>query len=338
MTQNNPLLIFRLGSVGDTVVALPGFRLIQKAFPNVKRYVITNKPVNNQACALELMLENMGLVDQYIEYPSKGTLIKKCISLRKIIRDNQFHTMVYFHQNRHLLQAWRDFIFFKCCGIKKIIGLPLLRHGFQYQYDFEKKIYESEHKRLARQLKALGTVNWSDDQIIDLALTNDEKKSALTFIPKEILDQPFIICSIGTKLAMKDWGQENWLSLMMALSKQYSHYGLVFVGVESEYQRSEMLLNYWHGKKINLCGKLSVRETAAVIECAQLFIGHDSGPMHLASAVKTPSVAIFSRHAKPGCWYPLGQHHKVLYPKGKTILSTQVSEVALAVQDILMEV
>src|SRR3990167_5361090 len=92
------------------------------------------------------------------------------------------------------------------------------------------------------------------------------------------------------------------------------------------------------GKKINLCGKLSVRETAAVIECAQLFIGHDSGPMHLASAVKTPSVAIFSRHAKPGCWYPLGQHHKVLYPKGKTILSTQVSEVALAVQDILMEV
>ncbi len=88
MNELQSLLIFRLGSVGDTVVALPIFRLIKKAFPNAKKCVLTNLPVNNKACAIELILENTGLVDQFIEYPSKSSLLKKAISLRKLIKKN----------------------------------------------------------------------------------------------------------------------------------------------------------------------------------------------------------------------------------------------------------
>lgn len=46
---------------------------------------------------------------------------------------------------------------------------------------------------------------------------------------------------------------------------------------------------------------------------AFLFIGHDSGPMHLAAAVGTPCVAIFSGRSLPGRWFPLGEGHEVLY-------------------------
>jgi len=50
---------------------------------------------------------------------------------------------------------------------------------------------------------------------------------------------------------------------------------------------------------VNLCGRLSPRETAAVIERARVFLGPDSGPMHLAASVRVPSVIAFSAAAFP---------------------------------------
>jgi heptosyltransferase-3 len=46
-----------------------------------------------------------------------------------------------------------------------------------------------------------------------------------------------------------------------------------------------------------------------------VFIGHDSGPMHLASAVGTPCAAIFSARNLPGQWFPARPGHNVIYHK-----------------------
>jgi ADP-heptose:LPS heptosyltransferase len=46
---------------------------------------------------------------------------------------------------------------------------------------------------------------------------------------------------------------------------------------------------------------------------AKVFVGHDSGPMHLAAASGTPCVAIFAARNPPGQWFPLGEGHEVLY-------------------------
>ena len=48
------------------------------------------------------------------------------------------------------------------------------------------------------------------------------------------------------------------------------------------------------GAKVNLCGRLTPRETAAVLEHAEVFLGPDSGPMHLAASVGVPCVIAFS--------------------------------------------
>lgn len=329
------LLIFRLGSVGDTVVALPCFRLIKKVFPNAKRVVLTNKPVNHQACALELILENTGLADTFIDYPCHVSLLQKIFLLRKIIKENHFTKMIYFHQSRSRLQAWRDCLFFKFCGIKKIIGLSLFQHGFQYRYDHDTKLYESEYRRLARQLKALGEIDLTDKSVTDLALTERELQKSHDIIKTDIHGQPFIVCSIGTKHPMKEWGEDNWETMIQSIAKHYSNYCLVFIGVESEYTRSDALLSLWKGPVLNLCGKLSVRESAAILKYATLFIGHDSGPMHLAASVGTICVAIFSRHAKPGCWYPYGSQHKIIYPSGNSIRSITVDTVVHEIHSAL---
>jgi len=51
-----------------------------------------------------------------------------------------------------------------------------------------------------------------------------------------------------------------------------------------------------------------------VLRLVDVFLCHDSGPMHLAAAVGTPCVAVFSRHNPPGRWFPYGPDHTVLYP------------------------
>lgn len=71
----------------------------------------------------------------------------------------------------------------------------------------------------------------------------------------------------------------------------------------------------WKGQTANLCGALSPRESAALLEKAEVFVGHDSGPMHLASAVGTPCVAIFSARNLPGQWFPVRSGHKIIYHK-----------------------
>ena len=64
---------------------------------------------------------------------------------------------------------------------------------------------------------------------------------------------------------------------------------------------------------MNLCGKLTPRESAACFARSKLFLGHDSGPMHLAAAVGTPCVAIFAARNLPRVWFPYGKQHRVIY-------------------------
>jgi len=77
--------------------------------------------------------------------------------------------------------------------------------------------------------------------------------------------------------------------------------------------RTELLLANWPGPRVNLCGRLSVRESAALLTRARVYVGHDSGPMHLAAAVGTPCVAVFSSRNLPGEWFPNGDRHRVVY-------------------------
>jgi heptosyltransferase III len=63
----------------------------------------------------------------------------------------------------------------------------------------------------------------------------------------------------------------------------------------------------------NLCGRLTPRESAAAFAQTRVFVGHDSAPMHLAGAVRTPRVAMFVVRNEPRVWFPIGKRHRVVY-------------------------
>jgi heptosyltransferase-3 len=307
------VLIYRLGHIGDTVVALPCFRLIAKTYPKAERWLLTNFPHGSKAAPIETVLGPMGLVHGYFKYPLGTRHPQLLYHLVRQIRKWKPQVMVYLAAPRGRIRAVRDELFFKACGIGKLIGVPWTADLQKVRGPLTNGIWEHEASRMGRCIAPLGDVHLDDPASYSLNLSPSEREEASKILAKYQARNGFICASIGTKADTNDWGKENWKELFSRRSIDWPALGLVLVGSADEYTQSSQAAVGWHGPALNLCGKLTPRETAALMEKALLFIGHDSGPMHLAAAVGTTCIAIFGARNLPGEWYPFGFRHHVIY-------------------------
>src|ERR1035438_6502357 len=89
------VLIYRLGSLGDTVVALPCFHLIARTYPNAERRLLTNFPVHAKAPAAAAVLGDSGLVHGYMSYTVGTRKIGELLRLARDIRRFSPDVLVY---------------------------------------------------------------------------------------------------------------------------------------------------------------------------------------------------------------------------------------------------
>jgi len=310
------VLIFRTGSIGDTIVSLPALRVLKKYYSNASLYLLTNFPVTDSGkeSPLSSVLDGEGIICEFIEYPAKKVSVNYLFRLRKIVSTIKPEALVYLMPQRNKYQLMRDWIFFKLCGVRKIHGLNFSSGYQRRMYDPINDRWEHEAQRLCRLIGHLGQIDLNDDESWRLSISNSEHIEARQAL-HNFENKRFLALSIGTKADTKDWGEDNWLELTKQLSRSKPGFGLVLIGSIDEYELSQRIAKHWLGPVLNLCGKCAPRISAAALSQASLYLGHDSGPMHLAAAVGTPVVAIFSSQNKPGEWYPLGEFHNVLYNK-----------------------
>jgi len=198
-------------------------------------------------------------------------------------------------------------------------------------------IYESEAHRLFR---CIAESNDSFEKLEnwDLCFTETELVTAYEAL-KHLLPQDgkkfdLLALCIGTKQYQNDWGQINWQAVLNGLKSK--EVGLVMLGASEDWSSSQELIKFWPGISLNLCGQIGPRVSAAVMKYCKLFLGHDSGPMHLAAAVGIQCVVVFSARNLPGKWFPFGFGHKVFYPEmGNGISSIRPAGVIAAAIAIL---
>ena len=310
------VLIYRLGSLGDMVIALPALHLVARAFPKAERRLLTNFPVNVKAPPAAAILEQSGLVDGYIRYAAGTRSLVELGRLWWTLVRWRPEVLVYLGSARGVVSARRDERFFRLCGIRRMIGVPVSDDMQRNLWDETEQALEPEAERLARNIGELGDAAVEVAENWDLHLTEEEQARADAVL-EPVGSIPLIAVSVGTKVQSKDWGQENWRALLGRIAASHPGYGLALCGAPEESEASalaaEMWVQFGGGPVVNLCGKLTPRQSAGAFRRACLFVGHDSGPMHLAAAVQTPCVAIFAARNKPRVWFPYGRGHRVLY-------------------------
>lgn len=307
--MSDKILIFRRGSIGDAVISIPALNAVRAQYPTAALRLLSNTPISEKAGSVESVFDGTGTFESVISAPPGGGGTAGLLRTRTAIKEWAPDQLIFLSEPSRYIQLCREFLFFKSCGIPTISYMPFGRSLRQYKATGAGR-WESESSRL---LRAVGpdpktTADWSFEFPEACRTESDRILSDWQSGTK------FIAFSIGAKLPDKDWGDSNWSSVLDRLTAQYPQVGIVCVGAPDEFARCERLVESWRGAKLNLCGRTEPLVSALVMEKANLYLGHDSGPMHLAALTDTRCVAIFSARAKPGVWFPQGDGHHIFYP------------------------
>lgn len=300
------VLVYRLGSLGDTVIALPAFHAVRRAFPESRITLLTNKPVSAKAAAAEEVLGRGFFFDEVLDYPvgTRNPLVLAGLIWR--LQRLKVRTVVNLAAFRSDRATARDRLFFGFGGLERYVGFDLNTRDKRPVPDPVTGEVEWEAARIARRVAELVAVDLEDGTNWDLRLSHAEVSSGEALLEPLTKDRPILAFSTGTKVQAKHWGLENWEELSGRLARHFPDWNAVFLGSVSEREEAARCAAAWSGRAVNLCGKSSPRESAAVLCRCRLFLGHDSGPMHLAACVGVPCVAVFSARNLPRQWFPRG--------------------------------
>ncbi len=128
------------------------------------------------------------------------------------------------------------------------------------------------------------------------------------------------------------WGIDKYLELIKRI---VSSYGVRVVLVGSDADRrsgDEIVSRAGSGQVVNLCGRTGLRQLAAILSSARLFVGNDSGPAHLAAAVGTELV-VLSGADDPAETSPLTPHKQLVYLSHLDCISCVKNKCPLTGQD-----
>ncbi len=122
-------------------------------------------------------------------------------------------------------------------------------------------------------------------------------------------DQPIICIHPGTGTWVKHWLEERWADAADTLADQLEA-AVVFTGGDHELALVRRIASQMHRRACIMAGDTRIGQLAAVFKRAKVVLGPDSGPLHLAAAVGTPTVSLFGP-ADPqefGPWGPPRKH------------------------------
>ncbi len=156
--------------------------------------------------------------------------------------------------------------------------------------------------------------------------------------------QPVLVLAPVANSTHKEWGDQRFLALMHRfLSGRSSPVACVVVGTPGERPRMEGLLKglgqHPQCLLVDASGGLPLEDVAALVHHGNLFLGNDSGPMHMAAALGIPVLALFGPTSEQvyGPW-PVGPGHRVRVLRAaggeRTMEALAVDDVAGALEQM----
>ncbi len=312
------ILVLRSGTIGDFVCCLPALSFLRQRFPGAKICLLTTPSGNpknwgKDFIAGALILTDSSLVDcRIVFYGDEIKSFKRMFSLRQQIRSlNPELTFIIPQTGERLSSRFKKVIFLRFLGVcSNISGYSLEKSfnlfrkvqfsdgGFDHQVTTAlKAVGASVHERVAFPISIPVAVKDRIDQLWkECELQN--KHLVIALFP-------------SGKFEHKRWPLENFSSLCKTLATELNA-SIVVLGGPQDKRIAARLVATCPALLVNLTGKTSLVETAELLRRCDLYIGNDSGPAHIAAAMGTPCVTLFSSILFPGIWEPWGEQNTAI--------------------------
>jgi len=280
------ILFIRPGGIGDASLLIPAILAFRERYLGARIAVLAEKR-NGAVFGL------CPAVDELLLYDRRGDLRKAvCGTYDAVIDTEQWHRL--------------SAVVARMTRAPMLIGYAtnekkrLFTHSVPYSHD------DYEADSFFHLLHVFGIATPPEMPAPFLAVPADAAKRGEGLLGKYIA-QPFVAIFPGASIPERRWGADKFRKVAESLNAR--GIPVVVVGGKGDATDGDRIITGEYG--LNLAGKTSLAETAAVIEKAAILVSGDSGILHIGVGLDKPTVSLFG----PGIakkWAPRGERHIVI--------------------------
>jgi heptosyltransferase III len=269
------ILVINVARIGDTILAVPVFRALRAAFQQAEIVCLAHPK------RVEVLL-GLPQIDR------SAPITKRSAPFMGWLGKNYDLALVFGHEPALLAYALR--------AARQVVALPTGNpaiDGRLFAAVPGKGILHAVEDRM-RWIEVLGIP--ASSRRLDYRVTDAERQVAQSWIADHCGQRRprvgFQIASFPTK-AYRNWPQQNFQALGKRLMASYPEAEILVFGDRPDSAAGEGLEQALGQRCHSLAGKLSLRQTLALMAMLDLYVGVDTGPTHLAGALGIPMVAMY---------------------------------------------
>lgn len=278
------ILIIRFSSIGDIVLTSPVIRTVKQQIKYAEVHFLTKK-------SFLFLVENDPHISKVHTYDQ---------SLKEIIlelKKEKFDLVIDLHKS------------LRSRYIKNQLGVKTISFN---KLNYKKWLFT---KLKLNKLPEKHLVDRYFDSLRKIKVKNDEQGLQYYYGSAEAYkrkldaytDKPFVVVAIGGTYFTKKLPNKKLIELVDAIdSKQ-----VILIGGKEDVSNAKEIIDASNNSNcIDLCGQLTVHESAYLIEQADHVITHDTGMMHIAAAFKKPLSVVWGNTHPSFGMYPYGYSEK----------------------------
>lgn len=296
------ILIVNVNWVGDVIFSTPFIRAIREAHPEA-----------HIACLLhprcKEVLESNPQLDEIIIYDEEGkhkSPFGKAMLISQLRKKN-FDTAFILH--RSFTKALITYL----AGVKNRIGYHTKHRSVLLTKAIEEPSDELHKVEYFLNIARSCGIR-PRDNTYEFFIENSDRKTVSNFLQDNgitEMDVLVVLCP-GGNWDPKRWPKENFAKLADLLVEKTGA-KIVIPGANKDLRLAEDIKKMMKHQPVIACGRTNLKELGALLERASLVIANDTGPMHLAVAMKTKVIALFGP-TSPHITGPYGRgNHRVLF-------------------------
>jgi ADP-heptose:LPS heptosyltransferase len=277
IAEINKVLIVSNTALGDTLLSTPAIKSLRKSYPNIYIELLVNKSVYS-------LFNDFEYVNKVSVYDKS---LKNLLSYSNYLKEEKFDTIFFLHSNgpEDLFLALKS----KVPNILKALNYPSRVSNFFMRFILNKPDYKNVKHIIEHRIDLLKEFN---PLVLDKQMSLPKKY----YIERNYSDKIKIGIQLSAADTYKMWPKSNFIKMINKINNKFiNKIEFIFFGIEKEMElNNEVIKSLSNVMTVNLSGKTKIEELPKKLNELDLLITNDTGTLHLAIALKVPTISLFS--------------------------------------------